>query len=379
MTKKKMISKKYTGILLMLALMIMPGVMNVPVQTKAESRTESEKFENGITLDCARHYYSVDDLKKYIELLGENPNSFLQLHFTDNENVGIECRNLNQTPENATKAKDGSYINKSTGKKFLSDDQVKELLSYAKEKNVEIIPEIDTPAHMGGFFTLSQKSKGRGFTKKIEKNDSDGELDLDNKDAVLFAKNLYLEYAEIFSGCRYFHMGCDEMESGSDAEKIGYITDVSRLLQERGYTVRIWNDLITKKNLDKLPAGIQVTYWSYDGDTEDKDEKKERRSERASMPDLIQAKIPVLNYNSYYLYYIPSARDTRKDKEYMVNDIKENWNRYVWDQEKQSGIRENEYIIGSSISVWGENASKVSNKAIYKQTRLQYLAMKKAH
>jgi hexosaminidase len=174
-------------------------------------------------------------------------------------------------------------------------------------------------------------------------------------------------------------MGCDEMESGSDAEKIGYITDVSRLLQERGYTVRIWNDLITKKNLDKLPAGIQVTYWSYDGDTEDKDEKKERRSERASMPDLIQAKIPVLNYNSYYLYYIPSARDTRKDKEYMVNDIKENWNRYVWDQEKQSGIRENEYIIGSSISVWGENASKVSNKAIYKQTRLQYLAMKKAH
>ena len=373
-TKEEMSNKRYTGLILAIAATFFIGGINIPFQVKAKSK----KAETGITLDCARHYYSTDDLKEYIDLLGEKSDSFLQLHFTDNENVGIECDNLGQTQERAARKSDGSYVNKITGKKFLSNEQIKELLTYAKDKKVEIIPEIDAPAHMDGFFALAKNYKGRGFLKKIKKSGYDGELDLENKAAVSFVKSLYSEYAELFSGCRYFHMGCDEMESGSNADKISYITDISQWLRQEGYTVRIWNDMITRKNIDKLPDGIQVTYWSYDGDTEDKDEKKERRRERASLTDLTNAGIPVLNYNSYYLYYVPNVKDTKKDKAYMVNDIRENWNQLVWDQERSPHLKNTKYIIGASISVWGEDAKKINNKDIFDQTRLLYQAMKNA-
>ena len=56
----------------------------------------NDAMQSGIMLDCARRYYSVEEIKKYIDILAEESNSFLQLHLSDNENVGVECRTLGQ-------------------------------------------------------------------------------------------------------------------------------------------------------------------------------------------------------------------------------------------------------------------------------------------
>ena len=106
-------------------------------------------------LDVARRYYPVTEIKKYIDALSAHENSTLQLHFTDDENVGIECAYLDQTVENATFA-DGVYTNPATGRNFLSYAQVRELMDYADSKNVTFVPEIDMPAHMKGFFDLAE-------------------------------------------------------------------------------------------------------------------------------------------------------------------------------------------------------------------------------
>ena len=79
----------------------------------------TNELQSGISIDCARRYYTVEEIKHYIDILSANNNSFLQLHLSDNENVGIECETLGQIVEYARLNSDGSYTNIQTQKKFL--------------------------------------------------------------------------------------------------------------------------------------------------------------------------------------------------------------------------------------------------------------------
>lgn len=328
----------------------------------------------GITLDCARRYYPPKELHKYIDLLSKQSGSFLQLHLTDNENVGIECLYLGQTVKKAVKTASGAYQNPQTEGLFLSREQIKDLISYAQSKNVELVPEIDAPAHMGGFFALADLSSQDG--KDELEADEDGELDLSSAPALKFAEAIYKEYAGLFTGCRYFHIGCDELFSATDTEITSYINLISEYLISKGFTVRMWNDLLTKDTIAKIDSSIQITYWSYDGDTEDSKERAERRSTRISVPELQKLGFQVFLYNSYYLYYVPSDdNDNADDRTYMVDDLKDNWNLRIWDGQSGKKLSSTSNILGASISVWGEDSENYSAANLYKQTKKLYEAM----
>ncbi len=366
--------KRYKNFLCIFLSLILAVSIVSPTQVSAKGKT----FQTGITLDCARRYYSVDDIKKYIHLLSGGDAPFLQLHLSDDENVGIECLYLKQTVKTARKLKNGSYQNKKTGKKFLSRAQIREILRYASKKNVMIIPEIDMPAHMNGFFTLARQAYGSKYLKQIVKSAKNypGELDIKSKKAIKFAKEIYSEYAALFKNCKYFHMGCDEFSSASGNDVVSYINTMSKFLQKKGFTVRIWNDLLYKKNIKKVNHKLQVTYWSYDGDVQNSSLKKKRRKLRASAKELQKEGFKILNYNSYYLYFTPSKTNcNRADRDYMVQDVKENWNIRKWDQDSSKELPNNRNILGAAVSVWGEDSAGLSSKKIYQQVKPLYQAM----
>lgn len=333
----------------------------------------AQPVQAGITLDCARRYYSPKELREYIDLLAGRSGSFLQLHLTDNENVGIECAFLGQTEKEADKTADSACRNPRTKGLFLTDKEIKDLITYAQKRNVDLVPEIDAPAHMGGFLKLAENSSQK---EACDLQADDGELDLSDPQSVVFVQKLYDEYAALFQGCRYFHIGCDELFSATDEDAAAYISQISGLLMQKGYTVRIWNDLLTKSNIRKISRKIQVTYWSYDGDTEDPDEKSARRASRVSAAQLQFLGFQVLLYNSYYLYYIPSAdNDSTEDRAYMVNDLKAHWDLHCWDGEDGTRLKSTTGIAGAAISVWGEDSKGISDAEIYRQTKALYEAM----
>lgn len=71
-----------------------------------------------------------------------------------------------------------------------------------------------------------------------------------------------------------------------------------------------------------------------DGDIEDPEAKAECRVERASVPELLEEGYGVLNYNSYYLYYVPSINNYNKsDNDYMIDDLLQNWDVSKWDSD----------------------------------------------
>ena len=344
-----------------------------------QARGDSQgQLMSGMIFDCARRYYPVDTIKALIDVLSGREGAFLQLHLTDNQNVGVECTFLGQTAEDAELLPDGSCRNPLTGRQFLSAAQIRDILAYAAERGVEIIPEIEAPAHMKGFFELAEHHFDSTYVDSIafSRWDYPGELDITSADAIWFVRKLYDEYAALFKDCRYFHIGCDELFSGSAADKTSYIRTMSSYMRDKGYIVRLWNDLLTKDNIPELDRGIQVTYWSWDGDAQNPERIASRRATRASVPDLQAEGFDILICNSYYLYYVPSVRNfNTHDNDYTINDLRENWNLTVWDSNKGTALPDTSHIIGSAVSMWNEDSAELRGERIIAQFIRQYRAM----
>lgn len=325
--------------------------------------------EIGVNLDLARQYYSVQVIKKFIDNISSSGGNFLHLHISDDENYGIESEILGQTTAEA-KLEKGIYINKKTGKKFLSYAQLKEIIFYAKTKNIELIPEIDSPAHMKAIFELLEMKKGNFYVKNI-KSDTEDEINMEKSESINFMKQLIGEVTDIFGGkLRHFHIGGDEFEYSEvkNSEFVKYINDLSDYLISKRIKPRLWNDGITKVGIDKINKEIEITYWSYDGDAENDEEKEKRRKTRVSVQELLKKGFKVLNYNSYYLYYVPKeSSNLKKDTEYSVNDINKNWDLRVWDgKNSENAVKNEDNIIGAAISIWGEGPYKFTDSEIQK-------------
>lgn len=332
----------------------------------------------GISIDCARKYCSVDLIKAYIDSLASRSPSFLTLHFADNENVGVECAFLGQTAERALMNADGSFTNPATGLRFLSRKQVEEIVAYADDKKVQLIPELDMPGHMGGFFKLAKATLGDAFLTGIAVNENEvpGELNITRPEAVGFASDILSEYMDMFDGLSVFCIGADEFWTNYGERTIAFINNMNKLLKQHGFTTRIYNDLIRKEYVDVLDHDIQVLFWSHDGATNNLSVRDERKRLRASLPDLQYAGFPIVLTNSYYLYFVPSPRNTNEhDLAYTVNDIKNNWTLAKWDNEYPGGLDTYKGIVGTEVALWQENASEVSDEVIIKQMMDMYDAM----
>ena len=326
--------------------------------------------EIGLTLDIARHFYTAEVIKSYIDTLSASGGTYLQLHLSDDENYTLESTVLNQLTSNAIHNSDGSYTNPLTGKQFLSFSQVADIVSYAKQKGIELVPEVDSPNHMDAIFTLLEAHRGSDFVNTIKSTVVADELEITSDAAVAWLKTLLTEVSGMFGdSSQHFHIGGDEFGYSvtNNHEFISYVNELSSFLAEKGLTTRIWNDGLLKDQLSGLDKSVQITYWSFDGNPNDAATASERRDIRAGMDDLLDNGFKVLNYNWYYLYFVPhdGVTDT-KSAVHMASDIQEKWDLGVWDGFNTSNkVSDTSNIIGSSIAIWGEHANTITDQQIH--------------
>lgn len=342
------------------------------------------KKHNGLMLDNARRYYSAAVIKQYIDTLAESGGGFLHLHFSDDENYGLESRILNQKAE-AAEVSDGRYRNPQTGKLFLSDAQLAEIVRYAHAKNIELIPELGSPSHMDGIFTLLTHRHGAAYVRSLKSKTADDEIDITNPKSAAFIESLMEEVIAKFPHSKRFHIGGDEFGYSVEShhEFVSYVNRLANFLAGKGLKTQMWNDGLIKQNLNDLNRQIEVTYWSYDGDTEDRKERARRRSIRASMPELVQAGFDVWNYNSYYLYFVPNSDlASSEDTDYAVRDVEKNWDLGIWDGENRQNVlqaHKDKKVRGAALAIWGEHSRSLSDKTVFSHTqRLLQAVMRKA-
>lgn len=173
----------------------------------------------GQMLDVARHFFSVDEIKTHIdELALHNINRF-HWHLTEDQGWRIEIKALPLLTEKASKRKQtlvGNYgvDNKYDGQEyggFYTQEEVKDIIKYAADRYITIIPEIDLPGHMQAALYAYPNLGCTGGPYEVRETwgISDDVLCAGNEDTFKFIETVLGEIIDLFPS-EYIHVGGDE-------------------------------------------------------------------------------------------------------------------------------------------------------------------------
>lgn len=171
----------------------------------------------GALLDVSRHFYSADFIKKYIDVLALFNMNVFHWHLTDDQGWRIEIKkypNLtkigSQRSETAIDRHSEEYDNTPYGG-FYTQDEIKEVIEYARQRYITIIPEIDIPGHTLAVLTSYpelgctggpyQVGRGWGIFEDV--------LCAGNDSVFTFLDDVFTEVADLFPA-KYIHIGGDE-------------------------------------------------------------------------------------------------------------------------------------------------------------------------
>ena len=183
----------------------------------------------GMHLDCARQYYSINEIKRLLRYMALFKLNRFHWHLTDNEawRIELDCypeltssgafRGYNQLIPPFY----GSGYNKNGG--YYSKKDIHELIEYAQKLNIEIMPEIDLPAH--SWTLLQVMPELRDQSSNMESKDvgsyRNNTINPSVEETNLFLENILNEISQIFS-FEIIHVGVDERpkESWEGSPKI---------------------------------------------------------------------------------------------------------------------------------------------------------------
>jgi len=189
----------------------------------------------GLMLDVSRHFFTKEEVKKYIVQMSRYKYNVLHLHLSDDQGWRIEIKSLPQlTSVGAWRVKRTglwyeflpalAYEKPSDGG-FYTQEEMREMIMFAKDRNITILPEIDVPAHslalIASFQNLSctqlPYSVNAGFRSPVR---DDNALCIGNDTVFIMLDKIFTELAALFP-CEYIHVGGDEAYKGfwSDCPK----------------------------------------------------------------------------------------------------------------------------------------------------------------
>lgn len=290
------------------------------------------KFPNrGFMLDVARKFFTLDYLRKYVKILSFYKMNEFQIHLNDNGfpqffnndwNMTYAAFRLESERFPGLTAKDGSYT-----KQEFSD-----LQRMGMDYGVNVIPEIDVPAHSLAFTHYKPEigSKEYGMDH----------LDLYKDETYYFLDTLFDEYLSgehpVFIGTDV-HIGTDEYNK-KEAEQYRYFTDrYLKYIEKYGKNPRMWGGLKWLPGKTPVKAeGVTVNAWSYDWiDPE------------ASLKDGYQ----LINTCDTYLYIVPGAGYYREFLDYKW--IYESWSPWLMNR-NQTLPEGTPGVLGGMFAVWND-------------------------
>ena len=162
----------------------------------------------GLLLDCCRHFMRIDFVKRYIDLLAYHKMNVLHWHLTEDQGWRVEIEKYPKLTDIGAwrKEKDGSIYGG-----FYTKEQIKEVVNYAYERGVNIVPEIELPGHSVAALAAHPEYSCTGGPFEVE---TDWGVFKDiycagNDSTFVFLENVLDEIIELFPS-KYIHIGGDE-------------------------------------------------------------------------------------------------------------------------------------------------------------------------
>ena len=171
----------------------------------------------GMHLDVSRHFYDVDFVKQYIDMLALHHINTFHFHLTDDQGWRVEIKRYPKLTEvGAWRQRTvigrnvGIYEWKRYGG-FYTQEQLRDIVRYAKERYITIIPEIDMPGHMEAALAAYPELGCTGGPYEVEPNWGvfDDILCAGREETFRFVEGVMDELMDIFPS-EYIHIGGDE-------------------------------------------------------------------------------------------------------------------------------------------------------------------------
>jgi hexosaminidase len=239
--------------------------------------TDQPRFAwRGLLIDPARHFWTIDELKHYVDYMALHKLNALQIHLTDHENWCVEIMQYPQlTPEKAMNEADPQRLTGQTYHKlarhYYTQEELKSLVAYAAKRFVNIVPEIEMPGHAGAL----RRAKISPSCIVDGRDAGRHEICPGNEQSYVVLQNILDEVLAIFPS-QFIHIGADECskrhwskcsECGTRMKSEGlkdvtqlhgyFVGRMSEYIQKKGRTLVGWDEILESG----AKAGAIGMYW----------------------------------------------------------------------------------------------------------------------
>ena len=243
-------------------------------------------FMRIVHLDCGRKYFSAEEIKGVIDMAAENLYTHVELAFGNEglrfllDDMSVSVNSTPYSSEAVTKAVqtgNRSYTTYSSGE--LTESEMDEILAYAAEQGISIIPLLNSPGHMNALMDAGEALTGTTMAY----DNSARTIDVTNETATAFTLAVLAKYVAYFAekGCTHFNLGADEYANdkyttgamgfgqlqsrGQYDDFIAYVNNAAAIIKDAGMTPMAFNDGIYFNNVTDsgtFDSDIAVCFWT---------------------------------------------------------------------------------------------------------------------
>ena len=345
----------------------------------------------GFSIDVGRKAVSLETLRSMVCALSEHKMNTLGVHLNDNEILSTSGKNGSVAEaftaysgfrlESSLKNEEGESITSRDG--AFTKEEWKEFTEWAAGLGVEVVPEIDTPAHS---LAITKVFPETALANEPENVD---QLDLSREETLSLTEKLWKEYLEgedpVFAEGGTVHIGMDEYY-GDAKDYRSYMQRLVRLVTESGRSVRMWGSLtlIEKANQDTVAEGRNAYSLWEEQQTEDLSGAQEAETAGQASLAEIQVQIwsaqwsdpqktweagyTVINSLNSSLYIIPGGGYDFLDLEALAD-----WepNEYPMGGQTQVLPAWSERVAGAVYCLWNDNIGNleagITEEGIYER------------
>jgi hexosaminidase len=204
----------------------------------------------GAMLDVARHFFTVADVKRFVDLITLYKLNVLHLHLTDDQGWRIA---IHSRPRLATHG-GSTQVGGGPGGHY-TQEQYAELVGYARDRHVTVVPEIDMPGHTNAALACYGELSCDGRPRELYTGTDVGfsSLCVEEPATWRFLDEVLGELAALTPG-PWLHVGGDEVRTLSDRQYGGFVERVQRLVQAHGKQAIGWQEIAKARLLPTTAA-----------------------------------------------------------------------------------------------------------------------------
>lgn len=323
----------------------------------------------GMHFDVCRHFFSVEEVKQYIDLLAMHKFNTFHWHLTDDQGWRIEIKKYPELTRVGA-WRDETVIGRNTGEYdgiryggYYTQEQIKEVVAYAEDRFITVIPEIEMPGHALAALASYPELGCTGGPYKVAMlwGVFDDVFCAGNEKTFEFMEDVIDEVCEMFPNSPYIHVGgdecpkeawkkCPKCQARIKAEKLNnehelqsyFITRMEKYISGKGKQIIGWDEILE----GGLAPGATVMSW---------------RGEQGGIEaarlghDVIMTPNPVCYFDHY------QSKDTEKEP-LSIGGFTDCAEVYAWNPVPDS-LTEAEavHILGAQANLWTEYIATFSH------------------